>query len=142
MNIISRFVIIYILLLCGCTAGDKLDRRYTKEVTVPVQIKNQDVCLSLPIQADEKIILAITYNITTPQEQIIFPHNKQAASGLFCISPDEYNFAPGQEYITFIEVNRAQKNGADNKATRKAFSATFSIAKSGDILMVNKSDRK
>lgn len=136
MKTINRVVIISILLLSGCTMGDNLDRRYTKETTVPVQIRNQDVCLSLPIQSDERIISAITYNVKSPQEQMVFPQNKQATSGLFCIAPDEYKFAPGQEYIIFIEVNKAQENKSDNKSTRKAFSATFNIVKSGDVLTV------
>lgn len=123
-------VIGLVILLTSCTIGDNLDERYTKETVVQIKKQGADVCFSLPIQENEIIVSAITYNLNKSPDQIVFPANKQAVSGLFCISPVEYKFTAGQEYITHIEVNKRENDG-DKKSTRKAFVATFLIEKKG-----------
>ncbi|WP_373963401.1 putative T6SS immunity periplasmic lipoprotein [Kosakonia sacchari] len=131
MTILNKSVISLIVLLSGCTLGDNLEHRYTKETFVPAHMRNNDVCLSLPIQNNETVVSAITYNVEKPLEQIIFPSDKQPKSGLFCILPTEFKFKTGQEYLTQIEVN-IRTNGEDKKSTRKAYVSTFQVVPKGD----------
>lgn len=133
MNSLNKLAIVLIVVVSGCTLGDNLDRRYTKETPVPAHVSNSDVCLSLPLQSNEAVVSAITYNLEKPSEQFIFPSSKQPKSGLFCIQPDEFKFKSGQEYLTQIEANRSA--GSENKkATRKAYVSTFRVIEKGDKL--------
>ncbi|MCX2194925.1 hypothetical protein LD112_23625 [Pantoea agglomerans] len=83
MNILTKTLIPVIFLLSGCTLGENLDNRYTKETPVPAHVQNSDVCVSIPIQSDEKVVSALTYNMKNPSEQVIFPADKQPKAGLF-----------------------------------------------------------
>lgn len=131
MTMLNKSVIPLIVLLSGCTLGDNLEHRYTKETSVPAHVRNSDVCLSLPIQSNEIVVSAITYNVEKPLEQVIFPSDKQPKSGLFCILPGEFKFKTGQEYLTQIEVN-IKAQGEDKKSTRKAYVSTFRVGQKGD----------
>lgn len=131
MTMLNNFAILLIILLSGCTLGDNLEHRYTKEISVPAHVRNSDVCLSLPLQSNETVVSAITYNVGKPSEQIIFPSDKQPKAGLFCILPDEFNFKTGQEYLTQVEVN-VRAEGEDKKSTRKAYVSTFQVVQKGN----------
>ncbi|KAA8998947.1 hypothetical protein FJU30_14805 [Affinibrenneria salicis] len=131
MTILNKSVISLIVLLSGCTLSDNLEQRYTKETLVPAHVRNSDVCFSLPIQSNETVVSAITYNIENPLEQVIFPSDKQPKSGLFCILPGEFKFKTGQEYLTQIEVN-IRTDGEDKKNARKAYISTFKVVLKGD----------
>lgn len=72
MNILTKTITLVVFLLSGCTLGENLDNRYTKETPVPAHVRNSDVCVSIPIQSDEKVVSALTYNMKTPSEQVIF----------------------------------------------------------------------
>lgn len=135
MTILNKSVISLIVLLSGCTLGDHLEHRYTKETLVPAHMRNSDVCLSLPIQSNETVVSAITYSIEKPLEQIIFPSDKQPKSGLFCILPSEFKFKTGQEYLTQIEVN-IRADSEDKKSTQKAYISTFQVVLKGDRLNI------
>ena len=130
MTSLNKLVIALIFVVSGCTLGDNLDRRYTKETPVPAHVSNNNVCISLPMQSNEAVVSAITYNLETPSEQFIFPSSKQPKSGLFCIQPDEFTFKPGQEYLTHIEVNRSA-DSENKKATRRAYVSTFRVLYKG-----------
>ncbi|WP_430707741.1 hypothetical protein [Pantoea allii] len=52
----------------------------------------------------EDVVSALTYN-----KQVIFPAEKQPKAGLFCIQPAKFRFENGQEYFTYIEVNKKQR---------------------------------
>lgn len=142
MSTIKKLIGIAIILLSGCTMGDNLERRYTHETPVPVQIQRQSVCLLVPVQTNEKIVSAVTYNAKTPQQQVIFPSSKQVESGAFCISPAEFKFIAGEEYFTLIEVNSDRQNGLDDKSTRRAFSASFRIINRADGLAIEQAPRR
>ncbi|SFU13981.1 hypothetical protein SAMN05192562_10691 [Kosakonia arachidis] len=131
MTILNKSVISLIILLSGCTLGDNLEHRYTKETVVPAHMRNNDVCLSLPIHINETVVSAITYNTEKPLEQVIYPSDKQPESGLFCILPSEFKFKTGQEYLTQIEVN-IRVDGEDKKTTRKAYVSAFQVVQKGD----------
>jgi len=135
MNSLNKIVIALIVVVSGCTLGDNLDRRYTQETPVSAHVNNSDICLSLPLQSDEAVVSAITYNLEKPSEQFIFPSSKQAKSGLFCIQPDEFKFKSGQEYLTQIEVNKSA-DSENKKATRKAYVSTFRVVEKGDKLSI------
>lgn len=135
MTIINKTLIVLIFLLNGCTLGENLDDRYTKETPVPAHTRNNDVCISIPIQNDEIIVSALTYNMKKPSEQITFPTGKQPKSGLFCIQPGEFKFETGQEYLTYIEVN-TKASGANKKTTRKAYVSTFQVVQKDDSLKI------
>ena len=135
MTISNKILISLIFLLSGCTLGENLEDRYTKETPISAQIRNSDVCLSIPIQNDEIVVSALTYNIKKPSEQMIFPAGKQPKSGLFCIQPGEFRFENGQEYLTYIEVN-IKASGTNEKITRKAYISNFQIEKQDDSLKI------
>ncbi len=141
MSTLKKTVIPLIVFLSGCTLGDNLEHRYTKEVSVPVYLRNSDVCLSLPIKSNESVVSAITYSVENPSEQIIFPSDKQPKSGLFCISPNEFTFKTGQEYLTQIETN-INADGEDKKSTRKAYVSTFDVVKKGDKFAITQTNHR
>ncbi|MGC0785728.1 putative T6SS immunity periplasmic lipoprotein [Pantoea agglomerans] len=135
MNILTKTLIPVVFLLSGCTLGENLDNRYTKETPVPAHVQNSDVCVSLPIKSDEKVVSALTYNMKKPSEQVIFPADKKTKAGLFCIQPEEIKFENGQKYLIYIEVNK--KAGDENKkATRKAYVSTFQAVQQGNNLTI------
>lgn len=141
MIIFKKSTILLIVLLSGCTLGENLDHRYTKETSIPAHMRNNDVCLTLPMQGQEVVVSAITYNIEKPEEQIIFPSGKQPQSGLFCILPGEFTFKADREYLTQIEVNVGTE-GKDKKITRKAYVSTFKVTGNGDRLNIIQTDHK
>ncbi|NCH01809.1 hypothetical protein EHJ06_10535 [Cronobacter malonaticus] len=112
------------VLITGCRASDDLSTRYTHEVSVPVAYQGQNVCLRLPLQTGEKIVSAIVYNTRNPAKQTIFPATKPVTSGAFCMTPAEFTFVAGNDYLAVIEANSASTNA---KSTRRAFSAAFHI---------------
>ncbi|AHB70530.1 hypothetical protein QMS56_02445 [Cronobacter malonaticus] len=112
------------VLITGCGASDDLSTRYTHEVSVPVAYQGQNVCLRLPLQTGEKIVSAIVYNTRNPAKQTIFPATKPVTSGAFCMTPAEFTFVAGNDYLAVIEANSASTNA---KSTRRAFSAAFHI---------------
>lgn len=135
MNILTKTLIPVVCLLSGCTLGENLDNRYTKETTVPAHVRNSEVCVSIPLQSDENVVSALTYNMKKPSEKIIFPADKQPKAGLFCIQPEEIKFKNGQAYLIYIEVNK--KAGSENKkATRKAYVSTFQAVQQGNNLTI------
>ncbi|MGC0916191.1 putative T6SS immunity periplasmic lipoprotein [Pantoea agglomerans] len=135
MNILTKTLILIVFLLSGCTLGENLDNRYTKETPVPAHVRNSEVCVSLPIQSDEKVVSALTYNMKNPSEQVIFPADKQPKAGLFCIQPEEIKFENGQTYLIYIEVNK-KAGGENKKATRKAYISTFQAVQQGNNLTI------
>ena len=141
MTILKKSLIPLIVLLSGCTLGENLEHRYTKEIPVPALVRNSDVCISLPMQPGETVVSAITYDVGTPLDQVIFPSDKQPKSGLFCILPEEFTFKTGHEYLTQIEVN-IDAGGEDKKVTRKAYVSTFRVVKKGDSFNILQTDRK
>lgn len=141
MTILNKFVISLIILLNGCSLGDNLEHRYTKETVVPAHMRNNDVCLSLPIHSNETVVSAITYDTEKPSEQVIYPSDKQPESGLFCIQPGEFKFKTGQEYLTQIEVN-IRSDGEDKKSTRKAYVSTFRVVQKGDSFDITQTIHK
>lgn len=141
MTMLNKLFILLIILLSGCTLGDNLGHRYTKEISVPAHVRNSDVCLSLPIQSNETVVSAITYNVGKPSEQIIFPSDKQPEAGLFCILAGEFKFKTDQEYLTQVEVN-VRAEGKNNKSTQKAYVSTFQAVKKGDSFDIIQSVHK
>lgn len=141
MSILKKTVILIIFFLSGCTSGDNLEHRYTKEVSVPVYLRNSDVCLSLPVKSNETVVSAITYSIENPLDQVIFPSDKKPKSGLFCISPNEFTFKTDQEYLTQVEVN-INGDDEDKKSTRKAYVSTFEVVKKGDRFSITQTSRR
>lgn len=141
MTILKKSLISLILFLSGCTLGDNLEHRYTKEVPVPVYVKDNDVCLSLPIKSNETVVSAITYSVENPLEQVVFPSDKQPKSGLFCISPNEFKFKTGQEYLSQIEVN-INTDYDDKKSTRRAFVSTYEVIKKGDRFIIAQTNHR
>lgn len=141
MTILKKTLIPLIVLLSGCTLGENLEHLYTKEVSVPARVRDSDVCIALPIQGNENVVSAITYDVENPLEQVIFPSDKQPKSGLFCITPAEFTFKIGHAYLTQIEVNR-DAGGEDKKVTRKAYVSTFRVVKKDDSFNIVPTDRK
>jgi hypothetical protein len=135
MNILTKTLIPVFFLLNGCTLGENLDNRYTKEIPVTAHVQNSDVCVSIPIQNDEKIVSALTYNVKEPSKQIVYPADKQPKAGLFCIQPEEIKFEDGQTYLVFIEVNKRAES-ENNKETRKALVSTFQVVQRGNNLTI------
>lgn len=138
MSILKKSLISLIVFLSGCTLGDSLEHRYTKEIPVPAYVENNSVCLSLPIKSNEAVVSAITYNVENPLEQVILPSDKQPKSGIFCVSSNEFNFKAGQEYLTQIEVNI--KDDEDKKPTRKAYVSTFEVVKKDDSFSITQTN--
>ncbi len=141
MTILKKSLFPLIVLLSGCTLGENLEHRYIKEIPVPALVRNSDVCISLPMQPDETVVSAITYDVGTPLEQVIFPSDKQLKSGLFCILLEEFTFKPGHEYFTQIEVNKSAGGEAKN-ASRKAYASTFRVTNIGGSFNIEQTARK
>lgn len=141
MFFLKKLLFPLIVLLSGCTLGENLAHRYTREIPVPAHIRSSDVCIALPMQPNETFFSAITYDVGTPLEQVIFPSDKQPKSGLFCILPEEFIFKPGHEYLTQIEVNTGA-GGEDKKASRKAYVSTFRVTNTGGSFNIEQTVRK
>lgn len=135
MNILNKVTLSLIVLLSGCTLGENLENRYTKEVPVPAQVRNSDICISTPLQSDETVVSAITYNKDKPSEQVIFPSDKQPESGLYCIKHDEFKFEVGNKYIAYVEVN-IKSGGDDKKDTRKSYVSNFKVLQKNNSLEI------
>ncbi|ALB62681.1 hypothetical protein BN137_544 [Cronobacter condimenti 1330] len=115
-------VVLCLALLAGCAPGEHLDKRYTHETPVAVDRQGQNFCLRLPLQTGEQIVFAMVYNVNVPQQQVMLPKTKQALSGAFCVTPAEFRFMPGENYLMVIEANSASDN---KKSTRRAFRAAI-----------------
>lgn len=141
MLALNKTTLLSILLLSGCTLGDHLENRYTKEIPVSAHLRASDVCFSLPLRPDEIVVSAMTYNREKPVHQRIFPASKQPQSGLFCIQPTEFKFAVGQNYFTYIEVN-TKTDGENRKLTRRAFVSAFQVIQRDNQLTIIESEQK